>query len=128
MIEIAPGAQPTADDMEILEMSLDSIQSALGYSGKTTIAIRENFNKIHADLNAFGAHLKQMMANVAKNLKEPQVKLQQAIAAGEAEIARRLAADSSCGVKGYQRLLGKISECKKIEDTLRRYKGDLERS
>jgi hypothetical protein len=47
MIEIPEGSAPTADDMEILEMSLDSIKDALAYSGQTTQVIRGDFNKVH---------------------------------------------------------------------------------
>lgn len=61
--------------MEILDMVLDSIKGALGYSAEATQKIRGDFLKIHQDLNSFGDHIKAMMANVAKNLKDPQDKL-----------------------------------------------------
>lgn len=72
MIQIPEGAAPTSDDMEILDMVLGAVQEALAYSGKTTPAIRADFAKIHVNLNAFGAHLKEMIGTAAGNIDGPK--------------------------------------------------------
>lgn len=68
MIEVAEGAAPTADDMEILEMVLDSMRNALSYSADTTQKVRADFRKINADLVSFGNTLKEMIAAVSQSL------------------------------------------------------------
>lgn len=47
MIQVPEGGVPSSDDMEILEMSLETMKEALGYSSQTTETIRADFNKIH---------------------------------------------------------------------------------
>ena len=85
-IEIPEGGAPTADDMEILGMVLDSMKGALEYTGETTQKIRADFAKINVDLNEFGTTLKQMIANVTKNLSGPAERLTEMIAAGNEQI------------------------------------------
>jgi len=43
MIDVPEGATPSSDDMEILDMVLDTIKSALKYSANTTVTIRAEF-------------------------------------------------------------------------------------
>ncbi len=71
MISVPEGGSPSADDMMILDMVLDSIKDALKYSAEATMKIRQDFKIINKDLNGFGDHMTKMLGIVAKNIQAP---------------------------------------------------------
>ena len=91
--------------MQIMDMVLDTIKSALGYSADATQKVRNDFRKINADLISFGDHIKEMLTTVTTNLRAPILKLEARIAEGEAKIAKLQAPkeeggkpDKNCGL------------------------------